>query len=77
MTLQEVAFEVARRLGNIFLPQPDGHRPCHGRDERYADDPHWKDLVLFMSILTVIRVEVPVHHTRRAGQVWPHDVLNS
>jgi hypothetical protein len=31
----------------VFLPDPSGQRPCHGEDRRYADDPHWKDLVLF------------------------------
>ena len=24
-----------------------GRRPCHGDDRRYAEDPHWRDLVLF------------------------------
>jgi hypothetical protein len=47
LTLREVAQELARRLGGLFLPGPDGHRPCHGGDPRYASDPHWKDLVLF------------------------------
>ncbi len=47
LTLREVAQELARRLGGLFLPGPDGHRPCHGDDPRYASDPHWKDLVLF------------------------------
>ncbi|HKY33202.1 MAG TPA: glucosidase [Candidatus Polarisedimenticolia bacterium] len=47
MNLQEVSRELARRLSGIFLPGPDGRRPCHGTDPRYAADPHWKDLVLF------------------------------
>jgi hypothetical protein len=47
MTLGEVAVELSRRLGSIFLPDDEGRRPCHGGDERYARDPHWKDLVLF------------------------------
>jgi hypothetical protein len=47
MNLREVARELARRLGSLFLPGPDGRRPCHGDDSRYAEDPHWKDLVLF------------------------------
>ncbi|HEY3174829.1 MAG TPA: glucosidase [Candidatus Polarisedimenticolia bacterium] len=47
MSLQEVAREIASRLGGIFLPGTDGRRPCHGDDRRYAADPHWKDLVLF------------------------------
>jgi hypothetical protein len=46
-TLQQVARELARRLGNIFLPNEHGARPCHGDVAKYADDPHWRDLVLF------------------------------
>ena len=47
MTLGEVARELASRLGSIFLPDDKGARPCHGGDPRYANDPHWRDLVLF------------------------------
>ena len=47
MTLDQVAGEICRRLSALFLPRFDGQRPCHGKDFRYADDPHWKDLVLF------------------------------
>jgi hypothetical protein len=47
MNLKEVASELARRLSTLFLPGPDGARPCHGDEARYADDPAWKDLVLF------------------------------
>jgi hypothetical protein len=47
MDLQEVADELRRRLASIFLPDRDGRRPCHGDEERYARDPHFKDLVLF------------------------------
>ena len=47
MTLQEVARELARRLGSIFLPNENGTRPCHGDIGKYANDPHWRDLVLF------------------------------
>ena len=47
MNLRQVAQELARRLSTLVLPGPDGRRPCHGDDPRYASDPHWKDLVLF------------------------------
>jgi hypothetical protein len=47
MTLDEVSREIASRLVGIFLPGPDGRRPCHGDDPRYARDPHFKDLALF------------------------------
>jgi hypothetical protein len=47
LTLQEVALELQTRLSRLFLADPTGHRPCHGGEERYASDPHWKDLALF------------------------------
>ncbi len=47
LTLQEVAQELSRRLAALFLPREGGHRPCHAGDPRYAEDPHWRDLVLF------------------------------
>ena len=47
LNLQEVAAELASRLSNIFLPDQNGRRPCHGHDQRYATDPNFKDLVLF------------------------------
>jgi hypothetical protein len=47
MNLKEVAGELSVRLARIFLPDTRGHRPCHGDDSRYAEDPHWRNLVLF------------------------------
>jgi hypothetical protein len=47
LTLDQVARELETRLAGIFLADPSGRRPCHGRDARWAEDPHWKDLVLF------------------------------
>jgi len=47
MNLAEVADELAARLKRLFLPDGQGRRPCHGADRHFADDPHWKDLVLF------------------------------
>jgi hypothetical protein len=47
MNLKDVASELSGRLASIFLPDANGHRPCHGDDPRYAEDPHWKDLALF------------------------------
>lgn len=47
MTLDGVAHELAARLTRIFLADEHGHRPCHAGDERYATDPHWRELVLF------------------------------
>jgi hypothetical protein len=47
MTLREVAAEISHRLSSLFLPDKNGRRPCHGEDRRYAEDPNWKDLILF------------------------------
>ena len=47
MTLYQVAEEVARRLGTIFLKDPAGHRPVYGGTRKFQEDPHWRDLVLF------------------------------
>jgi len=47
LDLRQIAGELAARLGSIFLRGPDGRRPCHGADPRFAEDPHWRDLVLF------------------------------
>ncbi len=47
LNLIEVAHELGRRLGATFMPDANGRRPCHGDDQRFATDPHWKDLVLF------------------------------
>jgi hypothetical protein len=47
MTLGEVATELRRRLGSIFLPDATGHRPCHGGDARFATDPVDRNLLLF------------------------------
>jgi hypothetical protein len=47
VTLDVVARELQRRLGALFLPDASGRRPCHGDDRRWADDPHWRDHMLF------------------------------
>ncbi len=47
MTLREVANELSRRLSALVSKGPDGKRPCHGDNPKYATDPHWKDLILF------------------------------
>jgi hypothetical protein len=46
MNLAQVAEEIERRLVSLFLTD-SGHRPCHGGSARYAEDPAFKDLVLF------------------------------
>jgi hypothetical protein len=47
LDLSQVAGEIASRLTRLFLPGKDGRRPCHGSSVCYAEDPHFRDLVLF------------------------------
>jgi len=47
MTLWQVAAELSRRLSSIFLRGGDGRRPVFGNAERFQQDPHWRDLILF------------------------------
>jgi len=47
MSLRDVTRELAARLNSIFMPDANGRRPCHGRVHQYADDPGWRDLLLF------------------------------
>jgi Glycosyl hydrolase family 63 C-terminal domain len=47
MNLDEVAQELRRRLVRIFQRDARGRRPCHGDDRRFAEDEHWRDLLLF------------------------------
>jgi hypothetical protein len=46
-TLGEVAGEIAGRLKALFRPDTSGRRPWQGENGRYADKPHWRDLMLF------------------------------
>jgi hypothetical protein len=46
MTLYQVADEISRRLSSIFL-RNDGRRPVFGGIDKFQNDPHWRDLVLF------------------------------
>jgi hypothetical protein len=47
MTLWEVARELSKRLASIFLRDTDGRRPVFGGAEKFQNDPHWRDLMLF------------------------------
>jgi hypothetical protein len=46
-TLYEVAQEITDRLARIFLIDKSGHRPLYGHTAKFADDPHWRDHLLF------------------------------
>jgi hypothetical protein len=45
--LWQVASEISRRLGHIFVRGKDGRRPVAGVLEHFQCDPHWRDLILF------------------------------
>jgi hypothetical protein len=47
MTLFEVAQELVRRLTGTFLRDADGRRPVYGGTDKFQNDPHWRDLILF------------------------------
>jgi len=47
LTLFEVAREIARRLASIFLRDSTGRRPVYGGSQKFQEDPHWKDYILF------------------------------
>ena len=47
MNLFEVAKEISDRLTRIFLRDGSGRRPVYGGTEKFQNDPHWRDLILF------------------------------
>jgi hypothetical protein len=47
MNLYEVAEEIGRRLATIFLRDASGKRPLYGGTDKFQNDPHWKDYILF------------------------------
>ncbi|MEO8505684.1 MAG: glucosidase [Acidobacteriota bacterium] len=47
MTLDQVADELKRRLGNLFRLDESGRRPIFGDDEKQQTDPHFRDHLLF------------------------------
>jgi hypothetical protein len=47
MTLFDVAKEIQRRLAATFLRDENGRRPVYGGTQKFQEDPHWRDLILF------------------------------
>ena len=47
MNLDQVADELVRRLAALFMPGPEGRRPCFGDDLLQQDDPHFREHLLF------------------------------
>jgi hypothetical protein len=47
MNLFEVAKEISNRLQGVFLRDDGGRRPVYGGMEKFQNDPHWRDYLLF------------------------------
>jgi len=47
LSLAEIAAELTRRINGLFLRGPDGRRPVLKQYPKQADDPHFRDLILF------------------------------
>jgi hypothetical protein len=45
--LWQVASEISKRLGHIFIRGKDGRRPVAGAQENFQSDPFWRNLILF------------------------------
>ncbi len=47
MNLFEVSKEISNRLVGIFTRNENGKRPVYGGTEKFQNDPHWRDYILF------------------------------
>jgi len=47
VTLDQMAKGFANRMISIFTRNSDGKRPVHSNYEKFQNDPHWRDLILF------------------------------
>jgi len=47
ITMHDMAKDIARRLVDIFLLDAEGRRPVFGGAKKFADDPTWRDHLLF------------------------------
>ena len=47
MNLYQVAEEITRRIGGIFLKNETGQRPVNGGERKFHEDPHWRDCIRF------------------------------
>ena len=47
VTLWDVSIDLSHRLVRIFLKDEKGRRPVYGGIEKFQNDPHWKDYILF------------------------------
>ena len=47
MNLYQIAEEISGRLASIFLKGKDGRRPVYGGEQKFQEDPHWRDYLQF------------------------------
>jgi hypothetical protein len=47
MNLFQVSEEISNRLTRIFLRDEQSRRPVFGGAQKFQDDPHWRDYILF------------------------------
>ncbi len=47
MDLWNVSMELQRRLVRVFLRDGRGRRPVFGKVEKFQNDPHWRDCLIF------------------------------
>ena len=47
LTLYQVAETISQRLSNMFLKDEQGRRPINGGEQKFQEDPHWRDLIQF------------------------------
>jgi hypothetical protein len=47
ITPTAMAQEAANRMISIFSRDASGNRPCFGTYEKFQNDPHWRDCLLF------------------------------
>jgi hypothetical protein len=47
LNLLEVAGEIANRMIRIYTRNERGERPVYGGANKFQQDPHWRDLILF------------------------------
>jgi hypothetical protein len=47
MNLYQVAENLSQRLANMFLKDKSGRRPVNGGEQKFQEDPHWRDCLQF------------------------------
>jgi len=47
MTLKQVADELSKRLIRLFTKDEKGNRPVYGTKNKFQEDPHFKDYIMF------------------------------